>query len=286
MPLLPGKENIGRNISELTHHGSRPRSHAQIVAIALHEADQHPGHADGGIAGIGKPHPFHLMPMPKASEVKPPHMGLSQESPWWSRSSEREMMAPAPHGIGHFADGGSAFQSMDSPWWSRQDSRIMDTPFHSGIIPGDGAGRTDRVPLAVGSDSHVLPADVVAGVGQGHNLAGANILNAALRTGPWGTQDPREIHGRGPPHPPAISARQMGLARGGEPQQTSILAAAGEVVIPPEDVRALGERGIAQGMGRKDESAMDVGHRLIDEMIHRVRQFVIEWTKHAPPPKK
>ncbi len=38
MPLLPGKKNIGTNIKELTEHGSRPRSHKQIVAIALSEA--------------------------------------------------------------------------------------------------------------------------------------------------------------------------------------------------------------------------------------------------------
>jgi hypothetical protein len=38
MPLLPGKKNIGRNIKELEQHGSRPRSHEQIVAIALHTA--------------------------------------------------------------------------------------------------------------------------------------------------------------------------------------------------------------------------------------------------------
>lgn len=37
-PLLPGKKNIGRNIHELETHGSRPRSHKQIVAIALDEA--------------------------------------------------------------------------------------------------------------------------------------------------------------------------------------------------------------------------------------------------------
>ena len=35
MPLLPGKKNIGRNITELEQHGSRPRPHKQIVAIAL-----------------------------------------------------------------------------------------------------------------------------------------------------------------------------------------------------------------------------------------------------------
>ncbi len=38
MPLLKGKQNIAANIRELTEHGSRPRSHKQIVAIALHAA--------------------------------------------------------------------------------------------------------------------------------------------------------------------------------------------------------------------------------------------------------
>ncbi len=38
MPLLKGKANIGRNITELREHGSRPRSQKQILAIALHAA--------------------------------------------------------------------------------------------------------------------------------------------------------------------------------------------------------------------------------------------------------
>jgi hypothetical protein len=42
MPLQPGKNNIGANIRELTNHGSRPRSHKQIVAIALHAAEDKP----------------------------------------------------------------------------------------------------------------------------------------------------------------------------------------------------------------------------------------------------
>ncbi len=36
MPLLPGKENIGKNIAELDSSGKRP--HKQDVAIALHQA--------------------------------------------------------------------------------------------------------------------------------------------------------------------------------------------------------------------------------------------------------
>lgn len=35
MPLFKGKCNIGRNITELKEHGSRPRSMKQIEAIAL-----------------------------------------------------------------------------------------------------------------------------------------------------------------------------------------------------------------------------------------------------------
>jgi hypothetical protein len=38
MPLRSGKQNIGYNIKELETNGSRPRSHKQIVAIALHQA--------------------------------------------------------------------------------------------------------------------------------------------------------------------------------------------------------------------------------------------------------
>lgn len=42
MPLKSGKDNIGPNIKELEQNGSQPRSHEQILAIALHQAlDKH-----------------------------------------------------------------------------------------------------------------------------------------------------------------------------------------------------------------------------------------------------
>ena len=37
MPLLPGKENVGKNISELESTGKYP--HKQAIAIALHKAN-------------------------------------------------------------------------------------------------------------------------------------------------------------------------------------------------------------------------------------------------------
>ncbi len=45
MPLKGGgAKNIGANIKELETNGSRPRSHAQIVAIALNTARKSGAH--------------------------------------------------------------------------------------------------------------------------------------------------------------------------------------------------------------------------------------------------
>ncbi len=35
---MPATTDVSKNISELTHHGSRKRSHKQIVAIAFSQA--------------------------------------------------------------------------------------------------------------------------------------------------------------------------------------------------------------------------------------------------------
>src|SRR6266853_1014009 len=62
---MPLTGNVSENIHELTHHGSRPRSHKQIVAIAMHAAhesnhnDDH--HASHNI-GNAHPHQSHSQP--------------------------------------------------------------------------------------------------------------------------------------------------------------------------------------------------------------------------------
>jgi hypothetical protein len=70
MPLLPGKQNIGRNISELhkgpqfkrteANHG-KATADKQAVAVAEHQADKGAGdpHAKAK-AAIAKAHPVHL----------------------------------------------------------------------------------------------------------------------------------------------------------------------------------------------------------------------------------
>lgn len=64
MPLKPGSspQVISQNIDELTHHGSRLRSHKQIVAIALSNADR-----------SKTPHMPSGTPHPRDGSVETPH---------------------------------------------------------------------------------------------------------------------------------------------------------------------------------------------------------------------
>jgi hypothetical protein len=56
----------------------------------------------------------------------------------------------------------------------------------SGLIRSDVPGRTDQHVMKVRPDSYVVPADVVSGLGQGNTLAGAKLLEQALKSGPYG----------------------------------------------------------------------------------------------------
>lgn len=157
---------------------------------------------------------------------------------------------------------------------------IPDIPFHEGgLIRSGVAGRTDRIPMVVGSDSHVIPADAVSGAGQGSSEAGANIWKAALKHGPWGSDIPKMVHGPGPPHAPHA-------ASGGATRDTQVLVAGQELVVPPDIVADVGRRGIAQGRGKKGETPFEAGHRLIDEAIKHIREYTIDWLRRAPAPKK
>jgi hypothetical protein len=48
-----------------------------------------------------------------------------------------------------------------TPWYVRQESRGI---VHGGMLGGAGLGRHDDLPISVPSGSHVIPADVVAGI--------------------------------------------------------------------------------------------------------------------------
>lgn len=191
--------------------------------------------------------------------------------------------------------------SMADPYWTRAEARMMyDQPGHGGLIPSSGAGRTDQLPLSVAAESHVIPAAEMSGLGQGNTLAGARILNEALRIGPYGTALPQHIRGPGPPRPPS-PARMSGYAEGGQAldapadapggpgkDKTSILAAGGEYIVPREDWVAVDEHGTPQlhaGVRTIGEGDLSKGHQRLNDMIMRVRQHSLDHLKKAPPPK-
>ena len=218
---------------------------------------------------------------PKLTLTKMPTISPSEGTPWWTR---HEAM-----GMGkRFADGGMACglgdrphrqigggsMSEEAPWWERSTASEIMHP-SSGFLNSSIAGRTDRLPLAVPSESFVFPADVVSGLGQGNSLAGANVLHAILKTGPLKVPMP-QMH---PTHlraPPTLSLRSMphDAEGGAEHKPVSIVAAGGEFIADPDAVRRLGR------------GSYEKGHRHCEEIVRRVREHTKQWLKRAPPPKK
>lgn len=156
------------------------------------------------------------------------------------------------------------------PWFERREASAFRPT--AGFIGSDISGRTDRLPISVASDSYIIPADVVSGLGQGNSLAGARILNEALRTGPWGTEaSPRIARGNIPKPPREFKEND---STGGRTHHMPIIAAGGEFVIPPEAVRRVGGGDMA------------IGHKRLHEMVRRIREHTAKRIKKLPPPKK
>lgn len=160
-------------------------------------------------------------------------------------------IATANKHVAHMAGGGDALG----------DPAVPETPHFGGLIHATTPGRTDRVPLAVPADSHVIPADVVSSLGQGNSAAGAKILEAMLKTGPYGSAMP----GKGSP-----STQK----RGGDVGKSSILAAGGEFIVPRATVLRIGG------------GSIDKGQKILRELTKRIRAHQMQFLKKAPEPKK
>jgi hypothetical protein len=349
MPLKSGNSQatISSNISELTHHGSRPRSHDQIVAIALANARRHPRADGGGLDGPSdqiEPGNINLYDRPTVrnpdgttssvrsmsfgtdrGEVLVPtitddgrnmnfdqarqqyhdtgrHLGIFRTpdaatgyAQWLH--GQQEMLYPQPRARGGAADRAIAL--------AREAARQKDPVAHAakntivgipkfaaggmpqqatdhpgGLVDSTGPGRTDIHNTDVPAGSYVLPADVISGLGEGNTMAGANVIDKMLNSGPFGIQMPRKHGGMGPPHPPApfqdqpLSSR-FHFADGGETGQSiPIVIAGGEYVVPPSAVAQLGGGDIKRG------------HAILDAFVLHVRKKTVKTLKKLPGPVK
>lgn len=160
-----------------------------------------------------------------------------------------------------FAKGGSP---MGPPKIARQIS-------HEGFLHSPVPGRTDKLPISVKGGAYVLPADHVSALGQNNSLAGAEIVNRMFKMGPYGST-PTKLRGTGV-SAPKMNLRSAKFAEGGEAEPTDIIAAGGEIVIPPE---AIIER----------FGDLEKGHRALDKWVVDTRKKHISTLRGLKPPKK
>lgn len=183
-------------------------------------------------------------------------------------------MQPPPQG---YAGGGapSISPSMATPWWVRQEAEGDTRGAATGFLNGATAGRADSLKTSAPSGSYVLPADVVAGLGEGNSLAGARVVQSMLSTGPHGIPMPRGGGRNTIPKPPAIGELRQFAADGGDvggEDATPVALSHGEFVIRPQDVSQLGGGDLKRG------------HRILDAFVLHVRKKHIDKLKSLPGP--
>jgi hypothetical protein len=161
--------------------------------------------------------------------------------------------------------------------------KLLERQQFHGFLHSPVPGRTDKLPITVKGGAYVLPADHVAAIGQGNSLAGANIVNKMFKMGPYGsTQTPLKPARSAPgahlnltPRPgklPGLGSDDGGR-RGHAGASTDIIAAGGEIVIPPENImEKFGD--------------LDHGHKALDQWVIQTRKKHIRQLKKLKPPKK
>lgn len=158
---------------------------------------------------------------------------------------------------------------------------------HHGPIRSTVAGRTDHLPIHVPAGAYVIPADIISGMGEGNTDAGFKIAKSIFSVPLYGSSAKAPAYGAGPTpygeNPKQAYGQSLkepyGMpmptkAEGGETEAAPIVAAGGEYVIHPEDVRRIGG------------GDLDAGHRELDRFVKMYRKHLIDTLKKLPGPKK
>lgn len=182
--------------------------------------------------------------------------------------------------------GGGLSSSEATPWWTRQDARGETAGgTGGGFLHGTTPGRADSVQTTAPGGSYVIPADVIAGLGQGNSLAGARVMDMITKTGPGGVSLPRSGGGRGVPRAPAPFREQANgggvtlfpekkAAGGVKDGSTPVALSHGEYVVNVPFILKLGGGDLKRG------------HRLLDQWLVKLRKKQIAKLKGLPGPVK
>ena len=141
---------------------------------------------------------------------------------------------------------------------------IKHAEIHTGPIHSSVAGRTDHLPIGVPNGAYVIPADVVGHLGESNTAAGFVNLKRMFSGVPRGGGSQPYNHEGGP----------YGMAAGGKASGVPIVAAGGEHVLDPDEVRWAGG------------GDLDTGHKVLDQFVLRIRKELIHTLKRLKPPKK
>lgn len=153
---------------------------------------------------------------------------------------------------------------------ARAPKNPRPTKLHVGPIHANVAGRTDHLPMRVPSGAYVLPADVVSAHGEGNTAAGFKVLHRVFGGMPYGGGSTPYGQGSGPYGQPLAS----GGPADGDEAGVPIVAAGGEMVLTPEQVRDVGGGDV------------NVGHRVLDEFVLRSRANTVKTLRKLPGPAK
>lgn len=191
--------------------------------------------------------------------------------------------------VAHLAAGG---MPPSPPYFERQQMRQVADAKPYGFTAGSGLGRHDKNDISVGSGSYVLPADVVAGLGDGNSLAGADVWDRILASMPYGVTAPKMTGGRPPPSPPHSSYLAQGMmpegqqnfAEGGEVPEVPIRSADGEIIISREDVLRIGAHYAPEREQGNEAAMLRRGHRILDDFVKRIRGDTIRHLRSLKGP--
>jgi hypothetical protein len=146
----------------------------------------------------------------------------------------------------------------------RADGGSVSKGIHTGPIHSTVAGRTDHLPIGVPSGSYVIPADVVSHLGENNTSAGFANLKRMFAGVPRGGSEQPYNHKGGP----------YGMASGGKAPSVPIVAAGGEHVLNPDEVRWAGG------------GDLDTGHAVLDSFVKKIRKELIKTLQKLPGPAK
>jgi carbon monoxide dehydrogenase subunit G len=144
-------------------------------------------------------------------------------------------------------------------------------PTHVGPIHSSVAGRTDHLPMHVPSGAYVIPADIISAMGEGNTIAGFKHMRRMFGGTPYKDTGPYEQGNT--PYGEPLPHSAGGEAAGNEPK-VPIVAAGGEYVLSPEQVAEAGGGDV------------DVGHRVLDEFVKRMRAKTIKTLSRLPGPRR